>query len=93
VSYGFYVFHLLFWDCDRVVIDATAPLVPAWLIHLAVFAWVWFLSWVSFRWFETPFLRLKERWGGRGEERKAPATASPSGSEASAFELQENHLQ
>jgi len=71
VSYGFYVFHLLFWDCDRIVIDATKPLVPAWIIHLAVFAWVWFLSWASFRWFETPFLRLKDRWGGQGEDRKA----------------------
>ncbi|MFP5278033.1 MAG: acyltransferase family protein [Acidobacteriota bacterium] len=71
VSYGFYVYHLLFYDCDRIVIDATKPMVPAWLIHAAVFAWVWLLSWASFRWYETPFLRLKERWGGRGEERKA----------------------
>jgi peptidoglycan/LPS O-acetylase OafA/YrhL len=70
VSYGFYVFHLLFYDCDRIVIDAV-PRIPAWLIHAAVFAWVWLLSWASFRWYETPFLRLKERWGGRGEERKA----------------------
>lgn len=73
VSYGFYVFHLFFWDCDRIVIDATKPAVPAWLIHAAVFAWVWLLSWASFRWYETPFLRLKDRWGGRGEERKAMA--------------------
>ena len=71
VSYGFYVFHLLFFDCDRIAIDATKPRVPAWLIHTAVFAGVWLLSWASFRWFETPFLRLKKRWGGRGEERKA----------------------
>lgn len=71
VSYGFYVFHLLFYDCDRIVIDATKPRVPAVLIHAAVFAWVWLLSWASFRWYETPFLRLKDRWGGRGEERKA----------------------
>ena len=71
VSYGFYVFHLLFWDCDRIVIDATRPWVPAGLIHAAVFAWVWFLSWASFRWFESPFLKMKDRWGGRGEEDKA----------------------
>ena len=64
VSYGFYVFHLLFWDCDRIVIDATKPRVPAVVIHAAVFAWVWLLSWASFRWFETPFLRFKERWVG-----------------------------
>ena len=69
VSYGFYVFHLLFWDCDRIVIDATSPRVPAWLVHAAVFAWVWLLSWASFRWFESPFLRLKERWSGRGWQR------------------------
>ena len=65
VSYGFYVFHLLFWDCDRIVIDAVKPRVPAIVIHVAVFGWVWLLSWASFRWFESPFLRLKERWGGR----------------------------
>jgi peptidoglycan/LPS O-acetylase OafA/YrhL len=73
VSYGFYVFHLLFWDCDRIVIDATEPWVPAWLIHAAVFGWVWLLSWASFRWFETPFLRLKDRWGRAREEPKASA--------------------
>jgi peptidoglycan/LPS O-acetylase OafA/YrhL len=67
------VFHLLFWDCDRIVIDATSRRVPAWLIHAAVFAWVWLLSWASFRWFESPFLKMKDRWGGRGEERKAIA--------------------
>lgn len=71
VSYGFYVFHLLFYDCDRIVMDATKPRVPAVLIHAAVFAWVWLLSWASFRWYETPFLRLKTRWNGRDEERKA----------------------
>lgn len=73
VSYGFYVFHLLFWDCDRIVIDATRPYISPVLIHAAVFAWVWLLSWASFRFFETPFLKLKERWGGRAEERKAVA--------------------
>lgn len=89
VSYGFYVFHLLFFDCDRIVIDATKPSVPPALIHAAVFAWVWFLSWVSFRWYETPFLRLKQRWGGRGEGRKAVASINeylPSTSESLADE-------
>jgi len=69
VSYGFYVFHLLFWDCDRIVIDAVKPRVPAIVIHVAVFGWVWLLSWASFRWFESPFLRLKARWSVR--ERRA----------------------
>ena len=73
VSYGFYLFHLLFWDCDRIVIDATKPRIPAWLVHAAVFGWVWLLSWASFRWLETPFLRLKDRWGRADEERKASA--------------------
>ena len=31
------------------------------------------LSWASFQWYETPFLRLKARLGGGGEERKAIA--------------------
>lgn len=73
VSYGVYVFHLLFYDCDRIVIDAIKPRFPAWPVHAAVFAWVWLLSWASFRWYETPFLRLKERWAGHGEQRKAMA--------------------
>ncbi|WP_162601705.1 acyltransferase family protein [Occallatibacter savannae] len=64
VSYGFYVFHLLFWDCDRIVIDAVKPKVPAIVIHAAIFGWVWLLSWASFRWFESRFLRLKRRWEG-----------------------------
>ena len=73
VSYGFYVFHFLFYDCDRIIYDAVKPRFPAWPIHLALFAWVWLLSWASFRWYETPFLRMKDRWGGRSEERKAIA--------------------
>ena len=71
VSYGFYLFHLLFYDCDRIVIDAIKPQVPAWPVHVATFAWVWLLSWASFRWYEMPFLRLKSRWGGGSENRKA----------------------
>ena len=71
VSYGFYVFHLLFYDCDRIVVDAIKPRVPAWPVHVTIFAWVWLLSWASFRWYETPFLRLKNRWGGGSENRKA----------------------
>lgn len=71
VSYGFYVFHLLFYDCDRIVIDATGPRVPPVLIHAAVFAWVWLLSWASFRWYETPFLRMKRRWAEGNEETEA----------------------
>jgi peptidoglycan/LPS O-acetylase OafA/YrhL len=63
VSYGFYIFHLLFYDCDRISMDAArSPLVHN-LIHCGIFAWVWGLSWLSFRYFETPFLRLKDRWG------------------------------
>jgi peptidoglycan/LPS O-acetylase OafA/YrhL len=73
VSYGFYVFHLLFYDCDRIAIGMTSQWLPAWIIHVAIFAWVWLLSWASFRWFETPFLRLKDRWSRHSEERKPMA--------------------
>jgi peptidoglycan/LPS O-acetylase OafA/YrhL len=68
VSYGFYMFHLLFYDCDRIPVDATrSPAIHA-LIHCAAFGFIWALSWLSFRYFETPLLRLKARW-------KAPAAA------------------
>jgi peptidoglycan/LPS O-acetylase OafA/YrhL len=74
VSYGFYIFHLLFYDCDRIPIDAThSPLVHD-LIHIGIFGVVWALSWLSFRYFETPFLQLKERWGDWG--RKTPVLAA-----------------
>ncbi|MFP5237933.1 MAG: acyltransferase family protein [Acidobacteriota bacterium] len=71
VSYGFYVFHLLFYDCDRIPIDATRGIVPAWVFHCAIFAFVWALSWFSFRFYEQPFLRLKQRFGG-SEDQKLP---------------------
>lgn len=63
VSYGFYVFHLLFYDCDRIPVDATRGVVPPWVFHCGIFAFVWGLSWVSFRFYEQPFLRLKRKFG------------------------------
>jgi peptidoglycan/LPS O-acetylase OafA/YrhL len=62
VSYGFYLFHLLFYDCDRIPVDATQSKLVHILIHCATFAFIWTLSWLSFRFFEMRFLRLKDRW-------------------------------
>ena len=62
ISYGAYVFHDIlngehrqfvtdFYADDRRIVTAIFALVCTLL-----------LSWASFKWFETPFIRLKERW-------------------------------
>jgi len=71
VSYGFYLFHLFFYDCDRISVDATQSKLVHILIHCATFAFIWALSWLSFRYFEMRFLRLKDRWGRDGRSSAA----------------------
>ncbi len=58
ISYGLYVFH-------RPVIyllAAEAGFIPAILRKLLALALTVLLAWLSYRFFETPFLRLKERF-------------------------------
>lgn len=61
VSYGIYILHLLpFLLFERFTGPGTSPL----LRHLSLplfFAATWLLAELSFRFFETPFLRLKDR--------------------------------
>jgi peptidoglycan/LPS O-acetylase OafA/YrhL len=62
ISYGAYVFHDIFHsEVDLFVahyhLRHARVAIPA--IALACTLLV---SWASFRWFETPFIRLKERW-------------------------------
>jgi peptidoglycan/LPS O-acetylase OafA/YrhL len=58
ISYGAYLFHDIFHKqigaaMSKVAGHGTAP---AALLFTLV------LAWASFRWYETPFIRLKERW-------------------------------
>lgn len=75
ISYGFYVLHLLFYDCDRIPVDATRGIVPPELIHAGIFAVVWLLAWLSYRFYEMPFLRLKQRWGSYANFRNVEPAA------------------
>lgn len=75
VSYGFYLFHLLFYDCDRIAVDATQSTLVHVLIDCAFFGFIWFLSWLSFRYFESRFLRMKRRWAS-GTREATPETGA-----------------
>jgi peptidoglycan/LPS O-acetylase OafA/YrhL len=61
ISYGAYVFH----DILRVQIGhLLQPYTAHWVYATAAVGFVatLLLAWASFRWFETPFIRLKDRW-------------------------------
>jgi peptidoglycan/LPS O-acetylase OafA/YrhL len=62
ISYGAYVFHEIFHSQYEWLIAHSH--VPYQRLMMPVFALACtlLLSWASFRWFETPFIRLKERW-------------------------------
>jgi len=76
VSYGFYLFHLMLWDCDRIPVDATHSSLGHILMHCAAFALIWGLAWLSYRYFESPFLRLKDRWTVRTNRPAIRVTAA-----------------
>jgi peptidoglycan/LPS O-acetylase OafA/YrhL len=67
ISYGAYVFHDIFHGgIESVVRRYTSDVKSGTAAVALVFTLL--LSWVSYRWYETPFIRLKERWT------RAPAT-------------------
>jgi peptidoglycan/LPS O-acetylase OafA/YrhL len=68
ISYGAYVFHDILHNFYRNLVVSLgsqvrfiAAHVNALTIPLALVCTV-LISWISFRWFESPFLELKERW-------------------------------
>jgi peptidoglycan/LPS O-acetylase OafA/YrhL len=65
VSYGFYIFHLpVIWVAAQVShINRGAFDLPNLIVGLIAFAATWLLAELSFRLFETRFLRLKDRFG------------------------------
>ncbi len=69
LTYGAYVFHDIFHDLFVHVVTRSGirALVVAGLIHDLAIATLalptaFLLAWLSFRFFESPFLELKERW-------------------------------
>jgi peptidoglycan/LPS O-acetylase OafA/YrhL len=63
ISYGAYVFHDIPHDeFNWLIINHLHAPHPNILIAAVVLGFTLALSWASFRWFETPFIRLKERW-------------------------------
>lgn len=60
ISYGAYVFHDIFHDqFDWLVVEFPRPPHAKTVTALA---FTLLLSWASFRWFESPFISLKNRW-------------------------------
>jgi len=61
ISYGAYVFHNIYIDPVRQMMRPYGD--PSKLKSTAVgFVITIVLAWASFRWFESPFIRLKDRW-------------------------------
>ncbi len=61
ISYGFYVFHAL---PAYVLFGVETTLTPrhlGWLAALAAFLFSYGMAWLSYRYWESPFLRLKDR--------------------------------
>jgi peptidoglycan/LPS O-acetylase OafA/YrhL len=65
VSYGFYIFHLpVIWIAARIShINRGAFDLPNLVVGVLAFAATWSLAELSFRLFESRFLRLKGRFG------------------------------
>ena len=63
ISYGLYVFHVLgLLISDKTVSDQTASLARYALRVLVAFALTVVMAAISYRWLETPFLKLKQRF-------------------------------
>ncbi len=63
ISYGLYVFHVLgLLISDNIVSNQTASLARYGLRVLVAFALTVAMAAISYRWLETPFLKLKQRF-------------------------------
>jgi peptidoglycan/LPS O-acetylase OafA/YrhL len=65
ISYGAYVFHEIFHPEFAHLFRNYSTKHATLLTAILALAFTLLAAWVSFRYFETPFIRLKERWTGR----------------------------
>lgn len=62
ISYGLYVFHVFAIQLVRTHVQIASPFIEWPAEFLTSFALTVLLAAISYRWFETPFLRLKDRF-------------------------------
>jgi peptidoglycan/LPS O-acetylase OafA/YrhL len=61
ISYGAYVFHDIFHPEIKALVQQYTSTPKYWTAAVSL-PLTLLLAWASFRWFESPFIRLKERW-------------------------------
>jgi peptidoglycan/LPS O-acetylase OafA/YrhL len=61
ISYGAYVYHDIFHLQIMTVVSTFTKQVGL-VTAVVALAFTLLVAWASFRWFETPFIRLKDRW-------------------------------
>ncbi|MGB6598266.1 MAG: acyltransferase [Candidatus Acidiferrum sp.] len=80
VSYGMYMLNTLVLDCLKPILNRVGPHHPLLRFPIALVCTV-FVASLSYRFLETPFLRLKERFSrlrpAKSTPELAPATAAP----------------
>ena len=84
ISYGFYLYHSIPSPVWNHVGDVHPKLLN--VIPFAAFAFTLALAWTSYRFFETPFLRLKKVLAPQRTEERLEDTALPAG-----FHVSEPH--
>lgn len=62
ISYGLYVFHGITITFIIVIFSRQFPLVPYWVLFLMTVVVNYAISWLSYKYYELPFLRLKSKW-------------------------------
>jgi peptidoglycan/LPS O-acetylase OafA/YrhL len=67
ISYGFYILHFLPFGLIHIKIINYTSRKEILVLYIVFFAMVWVASWISYRWLERPFLRLKDRWAPQHE--------------------------
>jgi peptidoglycan/LPS O-acetylase OafA/YrhL len=75
ISYGAYVFHDVL-AAEWVRLAAPHFSHPKWPVAALGLASTLLLAWASLRWFEGPFIRLKQRWASSANEESSRRTQS-----------------